>query len=65
MNISEIKFSELASIFCLPGTIKSVDIISNGNINGTFDVTMEYEGVEKRYVFQKSISMFSKIRSRL
>ncbi|MBQ7291612.1 MAG: aminoglycoside phosphotransferase family protein [Clostridia bacterium] len=51
-NINE-KITELASIFCLPGTVKDIKLISHGNINATYDVTMEHEGEEQRYVFQK------------
>lgn len=47
------KFTELAGIFCLPGTITSIDVISNGNINATYDVSIEHEGKTRRYVFQK------------
>lgn len=53
MNISRQKFEELASIFCLPGTIKDIGVIGHGNINATYDVVMEHEGKEHRYVFQK------------
>jgi hypothetical protein len=45
--------SELAAIFCLPGEIKKLSIINNGNINASYDVTMEHLGEEHRYVFQK------------
>ena len=44
-NINE-KITELASIFCLPGTVKDIKLISHGNINATYDVTMEHEGEE-------------------
>ena len=47
------KFAALAQVFCLPGTVKDYKIISNGNINASYDVTMEHEGEERRYVFQK------------
>ena len=53
MNVSQQKFEELANIFCLPGKIKNIAVISNGNINATYDVLMEHEGIERRYVFQK------------
>ena len=45
--------NELASIFCLPGEIKEYSVISNGNINTTYDVTMTDGEKERRYVFQK------------
>lgn len=47
------KFTDLAGIFCIPGEIKSIDVISNGNINTTYDVSIEHEGMTRRYVFQK------------
>ena len=47
------KLSELAEIFCLPGKIKEVNVINNGHINASYDVVMECDGVESRYVFQK------------
>ncbi|MBQ9748317.1 MAG: aminoglycoside phosphotransferase family protein [Clostridia bacterium] len=58
MNISQQNFEELARVFCLPGTIKSIEVVGNGNINGTFDITMvEEDGKESRYIFQK-VNMF-------
>ena len=51
MNLE--KFNELAKIFNLEGNIKSFEIISNGNINTTYDVTLSDGKTEKRYVFQK------------
>ncbi len=53
MNTILGKLSELAEIFCLPGTIKEVNVINNGHINASYDVIMECDGVESRYVFQK------------
>ena len=47
------KFTELAEIFGLPGEIIAIDLISNGNINTTYDVHMTHEGKAYRYVFQK------------
>ena len=47
------KFSELAKIFMLEGKIKSFGLISNGNINTTYDVVISDGENEKRYVFQK------------
>ena len=47
------KFTELAGLFCIPGEIKTIDVISNGNINATYDVSIEHEGKTRRYVFQK------------
>ena len=35
------------------GAVKSYEVISNGNINVTYDVTVTNDGVDKRYVFQK------------
>ncbi len=47
------KIKELAEIFQIPGELKCVKTISYGNINSTYDVTFESEGVESRYIFQK------------
>lgn len=47
------KFSALAQIFCLPGNITDYKVISNGNINATYDVTMTVEEKERHFVFQK------------
>ncbi len=49
----EKKFEELAKIFNISGKIVRYETISNGNINQTFDVFIDDEGTEKRYVFQK------------
>ena len=46
-------FTELADVFMLGGTVKSFELIGNGNINTTYDVTVTVDGVDKRYVFQK------------
>ena len=47
------KILELASVFGIKGELSDFSVISNGNINTTFDVTMTEDGVPKRYVFQK------------
>lgn len=47
------KFQSLAEIFCIKGKVTHYEIISNGNINATYDVTIENEGKEKHFVFQK------------
>lgn len=47
------KFTELAEIFCLDGEITDYSVISNGNINTTYDVTVDIRGEERRFVFQK------------
>ncbi|MBQ9086882.1 MAG: aminoglycoside phosphotransferase family protein [Clostridia bacterium] len=47
------QFIELAHIFQIPGEIRSIDVISNGNINTTYDVTICDGGTDRRYVFQK------------
>ena len=52
MDINAQTFSELAEVFCL-GDVVSYDVISNGNINTTYDVTVSLNGENKRYVFQK------------
>jgi hypothetical protein len=53
VNVPQHNFAELARAFCIPGEIKVIKTISHGNINGTYDVLMEHEGQEKRYIFQK------------
>lgn len=52
MEINAQTFSELSEVFGL-GSVKSYDVISNGNINVTYDVTVTNNGIDKRYVFQK------------
>ena len=47
------KFTELAHIFCLPGEIREINVIGNGNINSTYDVIMMIAGEERRFIFQK------------
>ena len=47
------KLNELAEIFCLGGKVKSYDVISNGNINTTYDVWVTVGDEDRRYVFQK------------
>ena len=46
-------FVELSEFFGLGKDVKSFDIISNGNINTTYDVTVSKDGEDKRYIFQK------------
>ena len=47
------KFEALAKIFGLSGEIISIETVSNGNINQTYDVTMKNGDSEYRYVFQR------------
>ena len=47
------KIEEIARIFQLNGKISNVSMISNGNINVTYDVKIDFDGEEQRYVFQK------------
>ncbi len=47
------KFQELAKIFMIEGEITSIETINNGNINATYDVIVNKDGEEHRYVFQK------------
>jgi len=47
------KFSELAKIFCLEGTVENISVIPNGHINSTYDVTIKNSEKTNRYVFQK------------
>jgi len=53
MDITKEKIAELANVFCLPGEVKEIRAISHGNINTTYDVLMEHDGEERRFVFQK------------
>ncbi len=53
MEIDIKMFKELAETFRLEGEIESIDIISNGNINTTYDVYLKSGDESKRYVFQK------------
>lgn len=53
MNITMEKISELTEIFGLGRDVVSYGVISNGNINTTYDVTVRLNGEEKRYVLQK------------
>ncbi len=47
------KFQCLAQKFCIDGKVKKYKIVSNGNINDTYKVTMENCGKEMNYIFQK------------
>lgn len=51
-NINE-KFKQLCDVFGIKGTVKESSVISNGNINTTYDVQIEEADGLKRYVFQK------------
>jgi len=53
MEFSVLQFEAIASKFCIPGKIKKVEVISNGNINMTFDVWVTDKAETRRYVFQK------------
>ncbi len=53
MNVSETQIAELASLFGLAGTVKSIETVNYGHINGTYNVTMDNGGKESKYVFQK------------
>ena len=46
------KFDRIAKIFGLNGEISSIEQISNGIINQTYDVKIVDGTVESRYVFQ-------------
>lgn len=47
------QFTSLAKTFNIAGEIKEYSVISNGNINQTYDVTVINGDEEKRYVFQR------------
>lgn len=53
MKEMERKIRAIADEFLLNGPIKHLEIISNGNINTTYDVTIEEKGEDRRFVFQK------------
>lgn len=53
MEITESYFLKIAKGFDLSGNIESIKLISNGNINSTFDVEINTNGRIQRYVFQK------------
>ena len=53
MKLSFQKFAEISEIFGLGSNIKSASVITNGNINTTYDVTVIIDGEDKRFVFQK------------
>ena len=46
-------FNELAENFMLNGAVKSYEVIKNGNINSTYDVTVTSDGADNRYIFQR------------
>jgi hypothetical protein len=47
------KFNSLAHIFQLDGEVQSYELISNGNINTTYDVVVRIGEKDQRFVFQK------------
>lgn len=47
------RLAELSRKFDLPGTVKSVETLRSGNINCTYDVMLDDNGTEHRYIFQK------------
>ena len=53
MELSVQDFVEISQIFGLGSNVKSAKIITNGNINTTYDVTVNVNGEDKRFVFQK------------
>lgn len=53
MEITNTYFLKIAKEFGLFGTIESIDLISNGNINSTFEVKINNDGNIQKYVFQK------------
>ena len=53
MELSIKDFAEISEIFGLGSNIKSASVITNGNINTTYDVTVNINGEDKRFVFQK------------
>lgn len=47
------KIARVAGHFGLEGEVRDVAVVSNGNINCTYDVTIRNYGEEHRYIFQK------------
>ena len=47
------RFQSLAEIFCIEGRVVNYKTVSHGNINSTYAVAIENNGVEKQYVFQR------------
>ena len=47
------KFQSLAQKFCIDGVVKKYKKLSNGNINISYGVTMETQGKEVDYIFQR------------
>lgn len=47
------RFQELANLFQLKGTIQSIKTVTHGHINFTYDVIMENNGKNHRFIFQK------------
>ena len=53
MELSIKDFAEISEIFGLGSNVVSAQVITNGNINTTYDVTVNIDGEDKRFVFQK------------
>ena len=53
MDTIQNKLARLAAAFALPGTITAVEVIGNGNINKTYDVTLQSSDGTSRYIFQQ------------
>ena len=47
------KITQIAQVFGLGGEVLDHSVISNGNINTTYDVTVLIGGEQRRFVFQK------------
>ena len=47
------RIAQVAEMFGLNGEIVSINPVSNGHINSTYDVVMCTAGEEHRYIFQK------------
>lgn len=47
------KIRAIADEFLLTGSIRSIQLIGHGNINATYDVTVDVDGKDRRFVFQK------------
>ena len=52
MTITRQKAAELLPVFCVNGELKEIVPITNGNINQTYDVSVDINGEEKHFVLQ-------------
>ena len=54
MDVSiEKRITHVASQFGLEGEVREINVVTHGNINSTYDVTICHNGEDHRYIFQK------------